>query len=285
MIVPGLLLLALALSAPTAAVAQAVPRPDAVADTLSPDEALEGAREAQQRFERFRRRWVPVTRTWTGSSCDEIVGRMCQNHDEGGDWWPGEEDTRIKEARRELLAELEASARVHPVDPWTLGQRVAYLGEEGDWKGAEALARTCRAADRAWCRSLEGLALHGQGRFEAAEAAFREALAGMEEERRVRWTDPSLVLDGGGRSWLRDGGRRRPSSREENLALLWQLSDPLYLVEGNDRLTEHWSRWTMASVRAQGRNPHGLSWGRDLEELMVRYGWEVGWERTPLSPS
>ena len=36
----------------------------------------------------------------------------------------------------------------------------------------------------------------------------------------------------------------------------------------------------MAAVQAGARNPFGIRWGRDMEELTVRTGWEVGWERT-----
>jgi hypothetical protein len=209
---------------------------------------------------------------------------MCQSHDEGGDWWPGEEDPRIGEARRALLEELGAAARADPADGWIVGQRVAYLGEAGDWREAEAIARACLAADPSWCGALLGFALHGQGRFGESEDAFRHALRAMDEEERRRWTDPSVLLDGEAQDWLEDvsesGDRGAEERRGKALRLLWSLSDPLWLVEGNDRLTEHWARRTLARVRERARNPHGLSWGRDLEELLLRYGWEIGWERT-----
>jgi hypothetical protein len=61
---------------------------------------------------------------------------------------------------------------------------------------------------------------------------------------------------------------------------MWTLADPLYLVAGNDRRTEHYARWTVSTLRDDARNPFGTRWGSDLEELTIRHGWEVGWERT-----
>jgi hypothetical protein len=52
-------------------------------------------------------------------------------------------------------------------------------------------------------------------------------------------------------------------------------------VAGNDRLTVHYARWTVATLKDGARNPFRLRWGRDLEELTVRHGWEIGWERSP----
>ncbi len=54
----------------------------------------------------------------------------------------------------------------------------------------------------------------------------------------------------------------------------------LYLVDGNDRMTAHCARWTVATLKDGARNPYRLRWGPDLEELTVRHGWEIGWERS-----
>ena len=70
------------------------------------------------------------------------------------------------------------------------------------------------------------------------------------------------------------------SGESELLARVWHLADPLYLVDGNDRLTAHYARWTVATLRDRARNPFHISWGRDLDELTVRHGWELGWERS-----
>jgi hypothetical protein len=221
-----------------------------------------------------------VTRaTWLGTDCDEQVGRICLRYDEGGDWWPSAEDPRIVAARHELLGTLAEAAGVRPDDRWILGQRVHYLAESGAWSDAEALARPCVQDDPEWCGALLGLALHGQGRTIESERAFRDALASMEDAERRRWLDPAVVLDGAARGYLDDLADSGPERWAEGMERVWRLSDPLYLVDGNDRLAEHWSRLTVARLRQGVTNPYGLRWGRDLEEVLVRYGWEVGWDR------
>jgi hypothetical protein len=40
----------------------------------------------------------------------------------------------------------------------------------------------------------------------------------------------------------------------------------------------------MARVREQARNPYDMRWGDDLDALLVRYGWEVGWQRQERGP-
>jgi len=277
---------ALGLAASRGAAAQLAPTPaDAVQAPFTAGDALSEARSAQLRFERLRRQLSPRKRfPWSGSDCDEVVGRICLRLDDGGDWWPVPEDPALQEARGDLLHTLELAGGLTPSDPWIVGQRVAYLGEAGRWQEAEALARSCAEDLAEWCTTLVGLALHAQGRFTQSEATFREALENMEADQRRRWMDPSVLLDGTGVRFLSGAEREGAGAYEAALGRVWTFSDPLYLVEGNDRLTEHWSRLTMARTRQGATNPYGMSWGRDLEEVLVRYGWEVGWERALPPP-
>jgi tetratricopeptide (TPR) repeat protein len=239
-------------------------------------EALGDARAAQSRFEIARAQWLPRTAGWSGGDCDERIGRMCLRHDEG-DWWPGPEDARIVAAREGLLAQLAAAHALAPAEPWILGQRVLYLGEAGRWEAADSLARAvCAERPAPWCHALSGLALHALGRFPDAERAFRAALDRMEPDSASAWLDPERLLDARARSWLDDAP---PSDRGRRIAEVWALADPLLLVPGNDQLTEHLSRVTLARARASARNPYGMTWSRDLEEMLVRFGWEAGWER------
>ena len=276
--------------APVFLAAQVAPRAGAEAASPEPeaDAGLRSARVAQRRFERDRVRWLPVIRSWGGGDCDEVLGRMCLHHREGRDWYPTPEDPSIGEARDELLRALAAAAAHSPDDGWILGQRVFYLGEAGRWEEAAALAAHCMEVERrGWCGALEGLAYHALGRFPEAEQTFRRALARMPAEERARWLDVRPLLGATGRGWWNG---LAPGERTTRAALFWTLADPLLLMPGNDRLTEHWARWTVARTRADARNPYGMSWGSDLEELTVRYGWEVGWEReeprtlNPLTP-
>ena len=253
---------------------------DSAAALRTGEDALDDARDAQSRFERQRRQWSPARQyPWLGTDCDERIGRICLRYDEGGDWWPQPEDPRIVAARAELLEALARAARVRPRDAWLAGQRVLYLVEGGLHAEAESLARGCVTQEPAACGALLGLSLHVQGRFVEAEAAFRAALGAMDERERLEWMDPAVLLDGDGRSYLDEREEGGPLTHAEAVEKVWRLSDPLYLVAGNDRLTEHWSRRTVSSLRDGIANPYGLRWGADLEEVLVRYGWEVGWDR------
>ncbi len=247
----------------------------------SPDstDVLRDARTAQARFERQRRRNLPWTRGEGGYACDNRVGRFCQ-------WFAGEADSgdpipdppEVSRLREELLVALSSSSATIPGDRWILGQRVFYLSEAGRWGEAAELVEECGLVSSWWCEVLLGFALHGDGQYETAESAFSRGLAAMDSTEAARWRHPEVLLDGRARAVMQEGesgGPRRAALHER----FWLLADPLYLMPGNDRLTEHFSRWTFSHISDGADNPRGLGWGSDLEELTVRYGWDRGWER------
>jgi hypothetical protein len=51
------------------------------------------------------------------------------------------------------------------------------------------------------------------------------------------------------------------------------------MVPGNDRYAEQLSRRVRARLVANARTVEGMRWGRDMEELLLRFGWPAGWER------
>ena len=53
------------------------------------------------------------------------------------------------------------------------------------------------------------------------------------------------------------------------------------MTPGNERRTEHFSRVLYAALQKNAANTHGLSWGRDLAELVVCFGWPEKWTRKP----
>lgn len=245
--------------------------------------AVAAARSAQLRFERDRVNHLPQDRSgFSGSSCDERVGRMCLWLEGRSDWWwPEREPPPLVAARDRLIEELARAAADAPGDPWVLGQRVVYLGEAGRWREAREVARRCGVAVAGWCDALRGMALHMLGEYAAAEAAFSGALDAMDPSESARWREVRDLLDGAGREAESRARERHDSWAESRF---WALSDPLFLVPGSDRYTEHMARRTWNRTREEARNAYGMSWGDDLDELVVRYGWEVGWERSdPLS--
>ena len=237
---------------------------------------LKRARAAQADFERIRRNHFPWTWGGGGGSCDERVGRFCLTHgDDDDDWIPPPEPEPVREARTALLETLHEAVLVLPGDDWIIGQRVRYLIEADRLPDALQAARSCRAS-RWWCSALAGYAHHAHEDFPAADSAFGAALDGMDPEEKRRWSDVSLLFpEGAPREYRRAEGAVRDSLERR----FWWLADPLHMVAGNERRTEHFSRWVLDQLQDRAKSTEGLSWGGDLRELLLRYGWPVGWER------
>jgi tetratricopeptide (TPR) repeat protein len=280
---PALALVAMAVPAivPCTVWAQAVEvPPDTTAVVADSSDLSSLARAAQDRFERRRHHFLPVSLGPGSSPCDEQVGRFCTWYGEG-EWYPQPERHEVVALRHELLRELD-TLQVHlPGDGWLLGQRVWYRSEGGEWDAALETARVCGAVEAWWCLALEGFALHGAGRFSEAGGVFAKALERMDPEEADAWRFPEWAIDTDARRALEDARAESPDSARFLLDRLWLLADPLYLVEGNDRLTAHYARRVVSVLRERARNPFRIRWGGDLEELTIRHGWEIGWERSP----
>ena len=276
----ALILTVSSLAAPLAGGSQVVSEPrDTGIEEPDPGDVRGSARSAQSRFEIRRGRYLARALGGSSGPCDEIVGRFCTWYDEGS-WVPEPEAPEIAAMRVELLVELDTLQLRAPGDGWILGQRVWYRAEAGDWPAALETARACASPQEAWwCAALTGFALHGLERYPEAERAFDLALWEMELEQAWAWRVPVRAADGDARTLLESLREAPVDSVERVLDRVWTLADPLYLIEGNDRKTEHFARWTVATMRDGARTPYGIRWGSDLEELLVRHGWEIGWER------
>lgn len=246
-------------------------------DSLAP---LDRAREAQRRFEALRGSHLPPNHAWEGGSCDDQVGRICWRH-QTLSWWRAERDVPVVlETRGEIIDELARIAREVPGDEWILGQRVWYLLEaERLHEALDVVVSECDGRTGWWCEALEGLVLHVQGRFVESESAFGRALAAMEPEEARRWEAMEGLLDEAGEKVLEGLAERAPAQRDSLLRLAWSMADPLRLAPGNDRRTEHLARRTAVRIRSQAHEPFGMPWMSDFADLMLRYGWEVAWER------
>lgn len=242
------------------------------------------ARSAQARFEFARRNHLPWTWDRGSGPCDERIGRFCLWYTDGErKWEPPPEPEPVVAARATLVARLDTAALFAPRDPWIAGQRVRYLVEAGQFAGAIAAARDCRAPEPGWCDALLGFALHANQEFVRAEAAFEAALAALPPRERERWTDLSALLDADAARAYR---RLRGAERERFERRFWWLADPLHGRAGNDRRTEHFARHVWDRLQDRARSTEGIAWGFDLRELLLRYGWPAGWERIrPRTPS
>ncbi len=256
--------------------AQTGPGPAAARSSWADSAAIrDRARDAQVRFERVRLREMPRTLGGSGGRCDEVIGRLCIR-DEGHEGWrPPPDPPEIVTARDLLLAGLDSAATRIPGDHWILGQRIRYLAEAGDFDRARLLARRCGVPERWRCDLLLGYAHYRGGEIRTAEAAFDRGLGLVPEEMRAEWLDPALLLAGDHRDWLEAADDSAAAA-----ARLWMLADALFLAAGNDRRAAHLSRRVHAMVSEEARNPHQLRWGRDLAEVVIRYGWPAGWERS-----
>lgn len=217
---------------------------------------------------------LPLALGGSGPPCDDIIGRLCIWDDGADDWTPNPEHAETSRARRELLDSLASLANAVPGDHWVFAQRIRYGVEDGRFDGAELLARSCGLPEPWRCDAYLGFVLHRRGRIVEADRAFARALDDMPAQLRRAWTDPEPVLGRELAGWLNAQG---DSARA--LDLVWLLADPLFLAPGNDRRTGHFSRWTHAMASERARNPHGMLWGDDMAEVLVRYGWPVGWEK------
>ncbi len=239
-------------------------------------ELLKEAKDRQEEFERYRASRIPVTRERSQPSCDERIGRICI-------WFGGEgeavfpqERPEVGEARVELISFLAETAERVP-NRWLTGQLVYYLIENRDVSGATGVARDCGIPEVWWCAALRGYILHLTADYVASEAAFREALALMPPAERERWTSPRFVLTGEGVDLF---DRMEPAERDRRWELFWRLSDPLFLIEGNDRLTDHFARMVEVLNWEEAANPMGLPWDEDMEATLIRYGRNIGYSRT-----
>ncbi|MFN2604427.1 MAG: hypothetical protein ABR582_16935 [Gemmatimonadaceae bacterium] len=240
-------------------------------------ELVERARDLQATFERRRRQMLPRFYMGTAERC-LIVGRFCEWHANMGDYKVPDEGKDIRRARAELLRELEKLSSVIPGDDWIFGQRIRYLVEAHD-SSLVSVARACRAT-KWWCDGLLGLALHVEGNFLAADSAFALALDGMPKYRHCHWIDVSPLLDDDIRKPYK---KMSCSAREAADARIWWVSDPLMMIPGNERRTEHFARVLHTDLEEDGQNPYGLRWGGDLAELILRFGWAEKWTQAPPS--
>jgi hypothetical protein len=236
---------------------------------------LRAARRAQERFESLRRANLPFGRGAPRGPCDLQIGRFCYWHDDGAPPPQLAEPERITRARTRFLDTLGRLARVAAGDEWIAGQHVRYLLEAGRTADAIAAATVCRSTPW-WCDALSGLALHQAGEHLRADSAFANALARMPDEQRCRWTDISFLIEGDAAKQY----RRLPCSDRAGFERrFWWLSDPLYSRPGNDARTEFFARRTMSWLEQHARSAYNLSWGSDVDELLMRFGWPTWWTR------
>jgi hypothetical protein len=235
---------------------------------------LRDARTAQGSFERARRYSLPEGGGSSGR-CDVQLGRYCWWYDEVPPDIPPESD-QITRRRAELLATLDALGERHPGDDWIAGMRVHYRIDGKNAAAADSVARACGATPW-WCLALVGYADHKLGRAAAAESAFVGSLAAMPDSVGCKWRDISVLLPSNTRNYYEKLSCEARRPVEERY---WLLSRPRLAGDANDWRTEFYVRRVLTTLYRQATSTLQGSWGRDNEELLLRYGWPIGWRRS-----
>jgi hypothetical protein len=257
-------------------VAQAVSPPQGRASQFAADSTrdLRLARSAQASFERSRRYSLPEGGGSAGR-CDVQLGRYCWWYDAVPPMLPPEA-SQITRRRAELLSTLDALAERHPGDDWIAGMRVHYRVDGNDAAGADSVARECRASAW-WCHALIGYTDHVLGRSAAAESAFVDAFAAMAEADDCKWRDIAVLLPPNTRHYYEGLSCEARRPVEERY---WLLSRPRLGGVANDWRTEFYVRRVLTTLYREATSTLQGAWGRDNEELLLRYGWPIGWRRT-----
>lgn len=234
---------------------------------------LKRARAAQASFERARRNNLSESGGSPGR-CDVNLGRFCWWYDEVPFDLPAEPRV-ISRRRQDLIGTLDALSALHPGDDWVTGMRVHYRVDAGHPAQADSVARACRATTW-WCLALIGYADHVLGHSASAESAFAGALAAMPEGERCDWRDISVLLPSRTRHWYEGLACDARAPVEQRY---WLLSRPRFSEPANEWRTEFYVRRVQARLAEHAVTPQPTSWGRDKAELLLRYGWPVGWSR------
>jgi hypothetical protein len=177
-----------------------------------------------------------------------------------------------------LLVRLDSLAALHPGDDWMAGMRVHYRIDAKQLDAADSVARGCTAT-RWWCDALRGYAAHVRADARRADSAFTAALAAMDPDTRCRWTDIHTLLPSDSRERYEETAcaDREPLDRR-----YWLLGRPRLAAAANEWRNEFHTRRVQAWLAERSRTPHDMSWGKDAEELLLRYGWPVAWGRVQL---
>lgn len=250
--------------------------PDSVARSVSRADSVatqKAARRAQADFERRRFGLLPVV-PGVGDRCDVRIGRWCYFQDGEDDAPP--EPKAIDALRSKFVARLGELAARSPRDGWIAGQRVRYLVEAKRADLALAAARECRA-DPSWCSSLAALALSAGGDARAADSAVTAALDAMSPEQRCAALDIEPLTDGA----FRERYHSATCAERDSLRARWLwLARASYATEGNEVRVELFARHMFARLAAESSSPYGPITGKDLHDLVLRYGWASAWGRT-----
>jgi hypothetical protein len=113
------------------------------------------------------------------------------------------------------------------------------------------------------------------GQIAEADDAFRKSLAAQEPAQRCSFAKIGALLQAETR---KEYAKMSCVKQDSVNQTIWWLSDPLWTVDGNDRMTEQFSRKVTIALHAALGRDERYSWlplggGDALAEMIERYGW------------
>jgi len=189
---------------------------------------------------------------WLGWNCSGDDGLECF----GGDWtlWMCPPDVACQPSFDAVMDLLLKSSRSHPESGFILGQTVFALVKFGRHLEAMQVVEICEASEW-WCEALRGHVYQGVERVAEAEASFRRFLEGAPDSVRCGFADGTWLLGPWSaresfsippHTWEEEWSEQSCNARQVASDTIWWLSDPLYIVEGNDRWAEQVDRELMS---------------------------------------
>ncbi|NIR44704.1 MAG: GWxTD domain-containing protein [Gemmatimonadetes bacterium] len=173
--------------------------------------------------------------------------------------------------KEEMIEHYRAALRY---DPSHVAASVRLMGQLLDeYRMGEfmALARRLTTAnpERPVPYLYLGLGLHVVGREDEAWEAFEEGLKRLPEDERLAVENLAEVMR---RREAEEYLSLTPEEREVFEQRYWQLSDPLYLTDANERRIEHLARVAYADLRYAEPEHDKRGWETDRGIIFLRYG-------------
>jgi GWxTD domain-containing protein len=173
--------------------------------------------------------------------------------------------------KEEMIEHYRAAIRYNPGHVSASIRLMGQLIDEYRMGEFMAIARqlTAENPERPAPYLYIGLGLHILGREEAAAEAFDNCLDRLTEDERREVENLAEVMR---RRDAQEYEALTPEERDEFNSRFWQLSDPLYLTEANERRVEHLSRLAYADLRFAEPENGKRGWQTDRGIIFLRYG-------------
>jgi hypothetical protein len=184
----------------------------------------------------------------------------------------------IRPATVPMHERLAAIADTAPDNGWFTGHLVLLSMGVAMLNRSEEVLEGCRG-NSGWCLALRAFVMDRYAYYREADSLFSLALEALPAATSCRWRDISGLLDSLARAAYSQLGCDQRRDFEERV---WWLSDPLFLIAGNERRTAHYSRRVLDSLYAGGPSPfdrpdYSYPWNTAISDVLMRYGLADTW--------